>query len=350
MRRRCEIPNPKSPGLESSRAFTLVELLVVITIIGILIALLLPAVQAAREAARRMQCANNMKQIGLALHTYLAGNNAFPVGEQLPRASNTGSGRYGWCWSVSILPFMEQQPVFDNLDPKFCTYYSFTSDLQLAPLSHQAAICTVINGYLCPSSGHARTLNIWPARTAITGYDANDLGMLEYVGISGSNRLPPSYSAGPVAVADTLSRNGTLFLSGSVAPAQITDGLSNTIIVGEYSGATAGQAYTSLGSLGDNDGTWGLGAGDAVGCNGWAVRVVSHPPNAEVYWKSASCCAECADPSVKRGKEAALKSSHPGGIHVVMADGSVAFLGNGINVEVYKDLADREDGHPTVQF
>ena len=93
--------------------FTLVELLVVITIIGILIALLLPAVQAAREAARRMQCANNIKQVALALHTYESAKSCFPPGLiwDCP-----GSRCYVWGWSAYTLPYMEQQGLYDGID------------------------------------------------------------------------------------------------------------------------------------------------------------------------------------------------------------------------------------------
>ena len=94
-------------------AFTLVELLVVIAIIGVLVALLLPAVQSAREAARRMQCTNNLKQIGLAMHNYHGANNTFPSGSMIGRP---GAWSWGPAWGVSILPYAEQTVLFDQFD------------------------------------------------------------------------------------------------------------------------------------------------------------------------------------------------------------------------------------------
>ena len=98
------------------RAFTLVELLVVITIIGILIALLLPAVQAAREAARRLQCTNNLKQMGLALHNYHLTNSSFPQASSQYSGVKQGGGCCGWSWSALILPFLEQDNLYQQID------------------------------------------------------------------------------------------------------------------------------------------------------------------------------------------------------------------------------------------
>ena len=160
--------------------------------------------------------------------------------------------------------------------------------------------------------------------------------------------------ATPVSL--TPSINGTLYLKSSIGASQIRDGLSNTMIVGEFSGLTAGEQFSSNGSLGDNDASWGLGTGGVDGgltSTGYAVRAVAYPPNTQFYVKNTWSCQSCPEPLenlIGRGEQHPLKSSHPGGVQAVMADGSVTFIGNGIDINVYKDLADREDGHPPVQF
>ena len=125
---KSEIHNRKSAG------FTFVELLVVITIIGILIALLLPAVQAAREAARRMQCTNNLKQIGLALHGYHATHEQLPYGSSYPVTFNG-------TWAAFILPYLEQQGLFD----------SFNFNKPIYDAANQQAVTTVVAAYICPT-------------------------------------------------------------------------------------------------------------------------------------------------------------------------------------------------------
>jgi hypothetical protein len=125
------------------------------------------------------------------------------------------------------------------------------------------------------------------------------------------------------------------------------------MVVGEYSGLAPGQNYNSMGGLGNNDATWHLGYPNHGGGNlnqgeefgTWSVRTVAYPPNTAWY-----CSSTGSDPPIQRITRAALKSSHPGGIHAVMGDGGVHFLGNGIDLTVYKDLADRDDGHPPMPF
>jgi prepilin-type N-terminal cleavage/methylation domain-containing protein len=330
-----------------SRGFTLVELLVVITIIGILIALLLPAVQAAREAARRMQCANNMKQMGLALHSYMSANGVFPSGE-LDRPGWTYGTGVGPGWPVLILSYMELQMLYDQLDKSLPTYvYPIPNTW---PASHYAALCTVIGAYTCPSSPQAKTFKYDPALAA-TPYDINNFGIIEYVGISGSDRYGSPYK--------WPSSGGLLYFKSTTGAAQAGDGLSNTMLLGEYSGAVPGENYTARWSLPDNAYTWGAGFSGGFpnqgGTAGYAdaitnaTRTIAYPPNTAYY--STSGYAPYNPPLAFSIARASLKSAHPGGIQVVMGDGAVGFISNGIDITVYKNLADRDDGNPvTVPF
>ncbi|MGD9126322.1 MAG: DUF1559 domain-containing protein, partial [Planctomycetia bacterium] len=133
--------------------FTLVELLVVIAIIGILIALLLPAIQAAREAARRMQCSNNLKQIGLAFENYHGAHSCYPSAYIVQAGGvNFNSGTHdagpGWAWGTLLLPFMEQNPLYEQIDFDYPCWHA----------NNEAVAKTPVSGFLCPSASGTENL------------------------------------------------------------------------------------------------------------------------------------------------------------------------------------------------
>ena len=207
--------------------FTLVELLVVIAIIGILIALLLPAVQAAREAARRSQCSNNMKQIGVALHNYHDSHKTFPPRGVFGDGSSPAARKppYHYTWLAMILPYLEQQPLYDATD----------WNLPIYGTSPQPICSTLLPALLCPTDSDApdkcdgRTGNIaWTNYAGTTAWDW----------WGGTNRMAgPPWS--PVAV----RTNGVFHFDVPTAIRDVSDGTAYTIMVAEvtYARYTAGQ-------------------------------------------------------------------------------------------------------------
>ena len=194
------------PTRRPRAAFTLIELLVVIAIIGILIALLLPAVQKIREAAARAQCQNNLKQIGLALHNYHDANGKFPPGW----VGNGASPNMSYGWPVFILPYVEQGPLYDRISPTTRTLGTvFKQDVPALQLSDKT--------YLCPSdSGTQGSLNDnRPFTKAVSGQTIF-IARSNYPGNAGDYNFP-----------------GVLYQDSAVKITDISDGTSNTLLVGE---------------------------------------------------------------------------------------------------------------------
>lgn len=285
------------------RGFTLVELLVVITIIGILIALLLPAVQAAREAARRMQCSNNLKQIGIGLHLYHEVNAQLPAGWRGYNASNQPDplSEPGWGWAACILPFIEQGNVARSL-------IHFDKSIA-APENADAAKLTLAL-FRCPSDTTGQPVFEWmpdePGGATIPA-----LATSNYIGVFGTADVhdcgKPEFS-GKQCTAD-----GTFFHNSGVRFADIRDGLSQTFIAGER---TLDLDYT----------TW-VGAPSGDPCSpGLVVGTASNVPNL------------AADDAHNFG------SRHSTGTHFLLGDGSVRLVSQYIDKDAYQHLCTRANG------
>jgi prepilin-type N-terminal cleavage/methylation domain-containing protein/prepilin-type processing-associated H-X9-DG protein len=276
--------HPSSPPCARGRGFTLVELLVVIAIIGILVALLLPAVQAAREAARRMQCSNNVKQLGLAFHNYHDAFNVFPPqdfpGNAQTCVLNNTNFNFKWGWGTALLPFIEQGAVYDQLQPNGCSLPRATTLYNGVALLQQT-----IPTFNCPSDPGPKT-NPYHTNYAKSNYTNNQ------------NVLYPL----PAPPANF--RN-------------ITDGTTNTFLISER--ALQPEPNSPRGSVGAV--IYGRSSSSDVALGFHA----SWPPNTRIPTLTATGFG--ADTTCKRF---AVTSLHPGGAMFALCDGSVRFVSNSI--------------------
>ncbi len=297
-------------ALSSRRGFTLIELLVVISIIAVLIALLLPAVQAARESARRAQCVNNLKQIGLGLFNYESARQTLPPGYVSGfDASGTDTGT-GWGWASMMLPQLEQSPIFSAIN--------FSLNIELP--ANQTARLVNFNTFLCPSDRVDRS---WPAvtRDLLTGAQISkicDIAPSNYVGVSGISEPGPD-------------GEGLFFRNSRVAFRDITDGLSNTLSIGERShflGAATWTGSVTGALLYDGD-------GDMVG-----TPTVEFGPGMIL-----GHTGEGAGPGANRSEPNQFYSLHSGrGCNFLFADGHVSWLKSTMNYTTYRALATRNGG------
>ena len=324
-----------------SKGFTLVELLVVIAIIGVLVGLLLPAVQAAREAGRRSACGNNLKQIGLALHNYHDAKKAFPSGGY----GMVSGDNEGWSQWVELLPFMEYSDIhakFDfNCKDSSGNPIGFVAIPSNVSVSQQA-ILPVLR---CAST----QLPVIPAGGS--GFPAPN-----YFGIAGANTFGRFTSTDQLATHTSglgiTSHRGMIpncRTAGVVSPLGVdlrmcTDGTSKTLIVGEISAGIASAAGTAKQDrrpgvdVGWSRAGWGSAFHTTIGhVNSVTIR---YPPNAAVEGQDGVGTSGW----IYQNANCPLASEHPGGAQAMTTDGATRFVTNGIDMEVLTLLAVRDDG------
>ncbi len=320
--------------------FTLVELLVVIAIIGILVALLLPAVQAAREAARRTECTNNLRQLALALYNYDSTHGHFPAGGACPRATGGGCTTISRChtWFEAILPFMEQQSLYDQIDFDKATDDRRSNGRLLTGL--------LLPGVHCPSD---------PDAQLVDHEYLNSCGTCDYAtGPVGTRSMGASYSpsGGPIQMngcaippwpdrSNCQSASGGRYLPGAStqpgAPGffaggpvsysfrQCPDGATNTFLIGETLPRWDPfkmyfNSHLNVGST-------------------------NPPPNYfKINPRRCEYPAPCYDDVPCQSMRSGFNSLHPGGLNMAMADGGVHFVSDDIDYTTWVYLGDRQDG------
>jgi len=320
--------------------FTLVELLVVIAIIGLLVSLLLAAVQQAREAARRMSCQNNLKQIGLALHNYHDTHSSFPYG------AIGQNGTTGLCWMVGILPQIEQNNLFNAIDK-----ISPNNGLVVIPPpfgsnNGQVLDKLVIDGFRCPSSPIPETQPNGPATEQMQA---------SYVGISGATDHDSFTAARRVNTCCSPMNDGQISADGLLVPNTTTgfqdaiDGTSNTMMIGEASDYSFDSSNNRHRTDGSYPNSWITGtSGNGIPPNFSSPFGAMLPPptvyNLTTIRYSPNSPAGLAGMDDDHGPNNPLSSAHPGGIEVCFADGSVRFISETVNMITLKRLAVRDDG------
>ena len=323
---------------KGKKAFTLVELLVVIAIIGILIALLLPAVQAAREAARRITCASNMKQLGVALHNYHAAHGSFAFGGL--GANNQPMGDPEWpTIHTYLLPFLEQVDFGDELEDMRETlvrpWYPSAKDTWPESIQDKAVPC-----YLCPSDGLGGDTKACTNATIGSGVR---LFITNYLGVFSGRNDGECWSEGTGASSFDSTHQGTFGLNRGAKIRDITDGTSCTLAMSEYLTGDPldfrGYIYTFR-----------------AGCR---TLYTSRTPNTTapdnlLYLDSFSGAkANQPDknmpcvPGAGESNTVASRSRHPGGVQGLLCDGSARFFKDEIDADLWQSLGWIKDGLPT---
>jgi prepilin-type N-terminal cleavage/methylation domain-containing protein/prepilin-type processing-associated H-X9-DG protein len=325
-------------------AFTLVELLVVIAIIGILVVLLLPAIQAAREAARRSQCKNNLKQIGLGLHNFESSRHAFPPGfVSTPKGNvvNAEGTDRGWGWGAYILPYLEESSLFQQID--------FKTNIEANTSPNKELRVATLQVFRCPSdSVELPIFNV----TDATGNPITQLAFGNYVGVAGTYEVsvcPDGVysdlaSAGKAECVYADRANGVFYRNHQISIKQIADGTSHTIMVAErasrqspqttWAGAVTNAVIPPKVATYDNEGPPVLvltNTGQARDNTGKSI------PNPRV-------------PNNDLGHVEDSNSMHPQGVNIMFCDASVQTINNDIDPDVWVALGTRAGSEPAGSY
>ena len=293
------------------RGFTLIELLVVIAIIGVLIALLLPAINMVKEASRKARCASNLHQVGIGMHSYLTANKAFPPGQKSPCV-----GCATFSWITLLLPYIEETVLADKVN------------LKKDPRTkvNREAVSTSIPLLVCPSTSHRqqyRTIEDKIAELNNNGvwdeFSGEEMACTDYAGIDG-----PAKSHINAVTKRTYGENQGVLLkivdpareSLRIGPRQIADGLSYTFMIAESTGQGAIQS----------SGTWTVPGAWCSGDNLFAVKIGVNPAP-DIAWANAE-----------------IFSDHSGGSNTLFCDGAIRFFNSDISLDVLCALASRSGG------
>jgi prepilin-type N-terminal cleavage/methylation domain-containing protein len=341
------------------RGFTLIELLVVIAIIAILVAMLLPAVQQVREAARKSQCQDHLHNLGIALMDYEASLKVLPpamIGDHNEAA--TGQAHFGgidngagWSWGALVLKFLEQGPLYDTLGVQ-----SRRAGQALDLWTTNAAIAqgfqTQIDVFRCPSDAGPELHTTGRTVRGFTDTTRRPVNVSNYVAINRGHR-PTTTDAGEEvfltrALNDANARAGCFVVDQSCKLAQVTDGLSNQLLLGERAYSYAGPNATIVTARAANvlvgSGRAATG-GDCGGENTCALTHVSGTlGRCPINSTSGACGAQTT--STNGVAMAGFSSLHPGGAQFVLGDGKVTFLSENIDLSVAAFLARKNDGNP----
>lgn len=310
---------PSQPGSLMSHkrpGFTLIELLLVVAIIGTLIALLLPAVQAAREAARRSACVNNLKQLGVAVFDYEAAREVFPPGARWGRHAPPGKRKRHGSALVHLLPYLEQQALYEAFD-----FSKRSIDDAVFPGTTRMIGATPVPVFVCPSDEYDGFFD----SIAVHNYAASNGPTEVYDNPNCSCDHPwQEYELAPIDDLDNYAGPFTrIGLQTSVS--MISDGLSNTIFFGEV--RTGCSVHTQAGWAKTNNG------------NGYSTTLI--PINFD------TCNPDAVDPCRRPctwNTDVGYKSAHPGGAEFLYGDGSVHFLSESIDHQAYQYLGAKADG------